>query len=70
MISIHFAVLLTAGALAFWALGGVVLRLGGWLYLAVGALGALFGRRAAALPPARRGDVLLGYWHYALRHGV
>ena len=72
MISIHFAVLLGAGALAFWAFGGIVLRLGGWLYLAAGTLAALFGHGPEPLVFLLLGAAswLLGHWHYALRHGA
>lgn len=72
MISIHFAVLFAAGALAFWALGGIVLRIGGWVYLAVGTLGALFGDGTEPLLFLLLGAAmwLLGHWHYAARHGA
>ena len=72
MISIHLAVLFAAGALAFLAFGGLVLRIGGWVYLGVGALGALFGHGADPLLFLLLGAAmwLLGHWHYAVRHGV
>jgi hypothetical protein len=72
MIPIHLMGMFAAGALAFWVLGGIVLRVGGWVYLAAGTLGVFFGHGVEPLLFLLLGAAmwLLGHWHYALRHGA
>ena len=72
MSPVQIVVLLGAGALVFWLLGGVVLRMGGLVFMAVGALGAMSRPGAEAAPVLLLGCLmwLIGRRHYALRHGA
>jgi hypothetical protein len=67
-----FAVLLAVAALAVWLLGGVVLRVGGWIVMIVGVVGLMSGQGLAAVGFLLLGCVmwLVGHLHYALRHGA
>jgi hypothetical protein len=71
MSPVQFAVLLTAGAFAFWRLGGVVCRVGGVVCLVAGAAGLAIERGVEAPGLLGLGSVmwLVGQWHYAFRHG-
>jgi hypothetical protein len=58
--------------LGFWLLGGILLRLGGTLFILAGALalattGNADGLGVVALGAALR---LVGHWHYQMRHRV
>jgi hypothetical protein len=69
---VGFLVLLVAGALVAWVLGGVVLRLGGCAFVIGGVIGLVSGPGVEALGLLVLGCLmwLVGHWHYALRHGV
>lgn len=56
-------------ALAAWAIGGIVLRLGGSAVVIVGLVAAALAHPAGLLLAAS-GALLwaVGHWHYALRH--
>lgn len=57
------------GLLAFWVLGGVLLRIGGLLLALAGGLGVAVQHDASGVLVLAIGALLwlAGHWHYALR---
>lgn len=67
---LSFGIAILGSLLAFWLLGGVLLRIGGLLLVLAGGLSVALQHDASGIIVLAIGTLfwLGGHWHYALRH--